>query len=44
MNPLLIGVLTEEKRAPHLPIFVDNLKCFIAGEPLCNLVAKELRR
>jgi phosphoglycerate dehydrogenase-like enzyme len=37
-----IGGLTEQKWAPLLPIFVDNLKRFIAGEPLCNVVDKEL--
>jgi phosphoglycerate dehydrogenase-like enzyme len=37
-----IGGLTEQKWAPLLPIFVDNLKRFIAGEPLRNLVDKEL--
>jgi phosphoglycerate dehydrogenase-like enzyme len=37
-----IGGLTEQKWPPLLPIFVDNLKRFIAGEPLRNLVDKEL--
>jgi hypothetical protein len=34
--------LTEEKWPPLLPIFIDNLKRFMAGEPLRNLVDKEL--
>lgn len=37
-----IGGVTEQKWALLLPIFVDNLKRFIAGEPLRNLVDKEL--
>ncbi len=37
-----IGGLTEQKWSPLLPIFVDNLKRFIAGEPLRNVVDKEL--
>jgi D-2-hydroxyacid dehydrogenase (NADP+) len=37
-----IGGLTEQKWAPLLPIFVDNLKRFLAGEPLRNVVDKEL--
>jgi phosphoglycerate dehydrogenase-like enzyme len=37
-----IGGLTEQKWAPLLPIFVDNLKRFLAGEPLRNAVDKEL--
>ena len=37
-----IGGLTEQKWAPLLPIFVDNLKRFVAGEPLRNLVNKDL--
>ena len=37
-----IGGLTEQKWSPLLPIFVDNLKRFVAGEPLRNLVDKEL--
>ena len=37
-----IGGLTEQKWAPLLPIFVDNLKRFVAGEPLRNVVEKEL--
>jgi phosphoglycerate dehydrogenase-like enzyme len=38
-----IGGLTEQKWSPLLPIFVDNLKRFAAGEPLRNVVDKELR-
>jgi phosphoglycerate dehydrogenase-like enzyme len=37
-----IGGLTEQKWQPLLPIFVDNLKRFVAGEPLRNIVNKEL--
>lgn len=37
-----IGGLTEQKWSPLLPIFVDNLKRFVAGEPLRNLVNKDL--
>jgi phosphoglycerate dehydrogenase-like enzyme len=37
-----IGGLTEQKWPPLLPIFVDNLNRFIAGEPLRNVVDKEL--
>ena len=37
-----IGGLTEQKWSPLLPIFVDNLKRFVAGEPLRNVVNKEL--
>ncbi len=37
-----IGGLTEEKWPPLLPIFIDNLKRFVAGEPLHNVVDKEL--
>jgi phosphoglycerate dehydrogenase-like enzyme len=37
-----IGGLTEQKWEPLLPIFVDNLKRFLSGEPLRNLVDKEL--
>jgi phosphoglycerate dehydrogenase-like enzyme len=37
-----IGGLTEEKWPPLLPIFVDNLKRFVAGEPLRNVVDKDL--
>jgi phosphoglycerate dehydrogenase-like enzyme len=36
-----IGGLTEQKWAPLLPIFIDNLRRFVAGEPLRNLVDKE---
>jgi phosphoglycerate dehydrogenase-like enzyme len=37
-----IGGLTEQKWAPLLPIFIENLKRFLAGEPLRNVVDKEL--
>lgn len=37
-----IGGVTEQKWAPLLPIFTENLKRFVAGEPLRNLVDKEL--
>ena len=37
-----IGGLTEQKWWPLLPIFVDNLNRFVAGEPLRNVVDKEL--
>jgi phosphoglycerate dehydrogenase-like enzyme len=37
-----IGGLTEQKWVPLLPIFVDNLKRFLASEPLHNVVDKEL--
>ena len=37
-----IGGLTEQKWSPLLPIFVDNLNRFVAGEPLRNVVDKEL--
>jgi phosphoglycerate dehydrogenase-like enzyme len=37
-----IGGITSQKWPPLLPIFADNLKRFMAGEPLQNLVDKEL--
>jgi len=37
-----IGGLTEEKWSPLLPIFVENLKRFVAGKPLLNVVNKQL--
>jgi phosphoglycerate dehydrogenase-like enzyme len=37
-----IGGLTEQKWSPLLPIFVDNLQRFVSGEPLRNVVDKEL--
>jgi phosphoglycerate dehydrogenase-like enzyme len=37
-----IGGLTEQKWEPLLPIFVDNLKRFLARESLRNLVDKDL--
>jgi phosphoglycerate dehydrogenase-like enzyme len=41
ISPRIAGV-TEEKWPALLPIFVDNLKRFAAGEPLRNVVDKEL--
>ena len=37
-----IGGITSEKWPPLLPIFRDNLRRFVTGEPLINLVDKEL--
>src|SRR5262245_3660355 len=37
-----IGGRSEEKWSPLLPIFADNLNRFVAGEPLRNVVDKEL--
>jgi phosphoglycerate dehydrogenase-like enzyme len=37
-----IGGISSEKWPALLPIFIDNLKRFIAGEPLRNLVDKEV--
>jgi phosphoglycerate dehydrogenase-like enzyme len=37
-----IGGITSQKWPALLPIFIDNLNRFIAGEPLRNLVDKEL--
>jgi D-2-hydroxyacid dehydrogenase (NADP+) len=37
-----IGGLTEQKWSPLLPIFVDNLKRFVAGQSLRNVVDKDL--
>src|SRR5947207_441816 len=37
-----IGGLTAQKWSLLLPIFVDNLKRFVTGEPLRNVVDKEL--
>ena len=37
-----IGGLTEEKCPLLLPIFIDNLKRFLEGEPLRNMVNKDL--
>jgi phosphoglycerate dehydrogenase-like enzyme len=37
-----IGGITSQKWPPLLPIFRENLRRFAAGEPLCNLIDKEL--
>jgi phosphoglycerate dehydrogenase-like enzyme len=37
-----IGGITSEKWPTVLPVFKENLRRFIAGEPLCNVVNKEL--
>jgi len=37
-----IGGITSEKWPPLLPIFTDNLRRFVTGAPLNNLVDKEL--
>jgi phosphoglycerate dehydrogenase-like enzyme len=37
-----IGGIASQKWPALLPIFIDNLKRFVAGEPLRNLVDKEL--
>jgi len=37
-----IGGIPAQKWAQLLPIFIDNLKHFLAGEPLRNVVDKEL--
>lgn len=41
ITPRIAGI-TSQKWAPLLPIFQENLLRFIAGEPLQNLVDKEL--
>jgi phosphoglycerate dehydrogenase-like enzyme len=41
ITPRIAGI-TSQKWAPLLPIFQENLRRFIAGEPLQNLVDKEL--
>lgn len=41
ITPRIAGITTE-KWPPLLPIFKDNLKRFLAGEPLTNLVDKDL--
>jgi phosphoglycerate dehydrogenase-like enzyme len=41
ITPRIAGI-TSEKWPPLLPIFRENLRRFIAGEPLCNVVNKEL--
>jgi phosphoglycerate dehydrogenase-like enzyme len=37
-----IGGITSEKRPALLPIFRENLRRFVTGEPLRNLVNKAL--
>ena len=37
-----IGGITSEKWPPLLPIFRNNLRRFLGGEPLRNVVNKEL--
>ncbi|HEY2921536.1 MAG TPA: D-2-hydroxyacid dehydrogenase [Candidatus Binatia bacterium] len=37
-----IGGITSQKWPALLPIFIDNLQRFVSGEPLRNLVDKEL--
>jgi phosphoglycerate dehydrogenase-like enzyme len=37
-----IGGVPAQKWSLLLPIFIDNLKRFLAGEPLQNLVDKDL--
>jgi phosphoglycerate dehydrogenase-like enzyme len=41
ITPRIAG-LTSQKWPALLPIFRDNLRRYVAGEPLCNLVNKEL--
>lgn len=41
ISPRIAGI-TSQKWPPLLPIFRENLRRFIAGEPLLNLVDKEL--
>jgi len=41
ITPRIAGI-TSQKWPPLLPIFQENLRRFIAGEPLQNLVDKEL--
>jgi phosphoglycerate dehydrogenase-like enzyme len=41
ITPRIAGI-TSQKWPAVLPVFADNLKCFINGEPLNNLVDKEL--
>jgi phosphoglycerate dehydrogenase-like enzyme len=41
VTPRIAGI-TSQKWPALLPIFRDNLRRFIAGEPLRNLVNKEL--
>jgi phosphoglycerate dehydrogenase-like enzyme len=37
-----IGGLTAQKWPPLMPIFIDNLRRFLTGDPLRNIVDKEL--
>ena len=41
ITPRIAGI-TSQKWPAVLPVFKDNLRRFIAGEPLCNVVNKEL--
>jgi D-2-hydroxyacid dehydrogenase (NADP+) len=41
LTPRIAGI-TSEKWPPLLPVFKENLRRFLAGEPLNNLVDKEL--
>jgi len=41
ITPRIAGITSQKWSAP-LPIFADNLRRFIAGQPLRNLVDKEL--
>jgi phosphoglycerate dehydrogenase-like enzyme len=41
ITPRIAGI-TSQKWPTLLPIFRENLRCFLAGEPLRNLVDKEL--
>ena len=42
ITPRIAGI-TSQKWPAVLPVFKENLRRFIAGEPLNNLVDKELR-
>jgi D-2-hydroxyacid dehydrogenase (NADP+) len=41
ITPRIAGI-TSQKWPPLLPIFQENLRRFIAGQPLCNVVDKKL--
>ena len=41
VTPRIAGI-TSEKWPAVLPVFKDNLRRFLGGEPLCNVVDKEL--
>jgi phosphoglycerate dehydrogenase-like enzyme len=41
ITPRIAGI-TSQKWPALLPIFADNLQRFIAGQPLCNVVDKDL--